>query len=350
MESAVVASRLPSKKALENYASAYVGAYMSAVEKERPEHLPALARSHPHEIEVCILPNQCFVMLFERAEKQDITVAEHDWSYVESTVMSGISHIVVVYAHEGPTVADAISKGKRDAIRDVRAIEDSALAKAVSQLDKILNELAAMEKGNKGLLRAAEMFAAKLEPIRDAVRKSGPEVDMLAMIDAVKNYPTTPVAVNIDLKEKEILEKIVADLGDMSDVIRRVEAQDQRLEQLDENISKALSEFQRTTDEKFGKGLAMVLASADRKIDKGLATVQDTAKNGKAGASQPDIEKRLKTLEDAVKKLKDQTGVAKEVVLVTAQMRENLDRIGTRMTKIERFLVELSKAKSSQRK
>jgi KaiC/GvpD/RAD55 family RecA-like ATPase len=138
-------------------------------------------------------------------------------------------------------------------------------------------------------------------------------------------------------------------MGDMSDIIRRVEAQDQRLEELEENISKALSELQRTTDEKFGKGLAMVLASADRKIDKGLATVQDGAKNSKSSGSQAEIEKRLKSLEDAVKKLKDQTGVAKEVILATAQMRENLDRIGTRMTKIEQYLVELTK-KSSQRK
>jgi hypothetical protein len=351
MNSSSPKGRLPSKKNLENYANAYMGAYMSVVEKERPEHMPALVRNAPYDIEVSLLPNQCFAMLFERADKQGVTVQERDWSHVESKVMSGVAHMVVVYAHEGPTVADAISKGKKDAVRDIRALEDSNLAKAVSQLEKILGDLTSVEKGNKSLLKVAELELSRLQPIKDAIKNSGPEVDMLAMLDAVKNYPTSPVEVNIDFKEKALLEHIAKDLGDMSDVIRRVESQDQRLEEIEQSMTKTLSEFGRTIDEKVGKGLAVVLSSSDRKIDKGVSAIQDiVARTNQDSGTVKDLDKRLKAIEDIAAGEHESKNVSKEVLLAIADLRQEVDRVAARTTKVEQFLVQLTRPKVAQQK
>lgn len=342
MDEAVARARLPSKKALENYASAYAGAYMNAVEKEKPEHMPLLARNAPYEIEVCLMPNHSFAMLFERADRQSITVQEKDWNYIESKVMSGVAHLVTVYAHEGPTVADAISKGKKDAVRDIRTLEDSNLAKAVNQLEKLLGDLTGVEKGNKGLLKLAEIEMSKLQPIKDAIRAAGPELDMLAMVDALRNYPTAPVEVSIDIKEKQLLENISKDLGDLSDVIRRVEAQDQKLEQIEQAMSKSLSEFGRTVDEKVGKGLAVVLSSSDRKIDKGLAEIQGAVQKAQQPRMSVDLEKKLLAIEQAVHILGDRPDVSSEVLLAVADVRENVAKVNSRVTKIEQFLVHLT--------
>ncbi|MBU1159228.1 MAG: hypothetical protein KKE24_07805 [Candidatus Thermoplasmatota archaeon] len=336
-------ARLPSKKALENYSSAYIGAYMNAVEREKPEHVPSLARNSPYEIEACMMPNHSFVMLFERADKQSIIVHEKDWHYVESKVMSGVSHLVTVYAHEGPTVADAIAKGKKDAVRDIRALEDSNVAKAIVQLEKILEELSNIEKGNKSILKIADMQLSKLQPIKNAIRNAGPEIDMVGMIDALRNYPTTPVEINIDLKEKELLESICRDLGDLSDIIRRVEVQDQKVEQLEQAITKGLTEFHTVVDEKVGKGLAVVLSSSDRKIDKGFDELQNQINSLKTENVPTDLEDRLKGLEDALLDLKDRPDVAKEIVLAVADIRDNINRMNGRVTKIEQFLVHLTK-------
>jgi len=351
MDSSSPKGRLPSKKNLENYASAYTGAYMSVVEKERPEHVPALARNAPYDIEVSLLPNQCFAMLFERADKQAVIVQERDWNYVESKVMSGVAHIVVVYPHEGPTVADAISKGKKDAVRDIRTLEDSNLAKAVSQMEKILEDLTSIEKGNKSLLKVAELELSRLQPIKDAIKNAGPEVDMLALLDAVKNYPTSPVEVNIDFKEKALLERIAKDLGDLSDVIRRVESQDQKLEEIEQSMTKTLSEFGRTIDERVGKGLAVVLSSSDRKIDKGLSSIQDvvTRTNLESGAIK-ELDKRLEAIENVAAAEHESKGVSKEALLAIADLRQEVDRIAARTTKIEQFLVQLTKPKVTQNK
>lgn len=349
MEEVPAKAHLPSKKALENYAGAYIGAYANAVEREKPEHVPSLARNAPYTIEVCLMPNQSFVMLFEKADKQSVSVHEKDWSYVEGAVVSGVSHLVTVYAHEGPTVADAIAKGKKDAVRDIRSLEDSTMAKAVVQLEKILEELTGMERGNKSVLKMAEMQLEKLKPIKEAVLDSGPEIDMLGMVDALRNYPATPVEVNIDTKEKEILENMSRELGDLSDVIRRIEAQDQRLEALEQAISKALAEFGRSMDDKVGKGLAVVLSSSDRKIDKGLSEMQERLTKVQTGEIPRDIDSRLKGIEDALEGLADRPDVSKEVVLAVADVRENIGRLGQRVTRIEQYLTELTRPKSQNR-
>lgn len=344
-EEAVKKGQPPTKKALENYASAYMGAYLAAVQKERPEHMPSLARNAPFEIEVCYMPNHCFAMLFERASAQKISVSERDWSYVESKVMGGVEHVVVVYAHEGPTVADAIAKGKKDAIRDIRALEDSQVAKAASQLEKILEELTHVEKGNKSVLKLAEVQMKKLDSIKEVVRNAGPEVDMLALIDSIKNYPTVPVEVNIDLKEKELLENIASELGNLSDVIRRVEAQDQKLEEIEQSVKKALSEYERSVNERIGKGMAVVLSSSDRKIDKGLAAIEEAVKGFKDNGYIENLEERVTALEKALEEKGHGHDVSREMVLAIASLRESMDRFAARVTKIEQYLVQISRAR-----
>jgi hypothetical protein len=332
-------TRLPTKKSLENYATAYAGAFLNTVEKEKPEHVPSLARNSPYEIEVCLMPNKCFVMLFERADGQKVTVREADWAYVEKRVMSDVDHMVTVYAHENPTVADAISRGKKDAVRSIRSLEDSNLAKAISELERILGELTGIEKGNKSLLKLAELEMSRLQPIKDVVMNSGPQVDMLAMVDSLRNYPTEPVEVSIDVSEKELLERICSDLGDLSDVIRRVEAQDSALEQLEKAMNKTLSEFQRMIDERLNQGLAVLLSSSDRKIDKGLAALQGRSDEGGAGPPMADVgalEERLKLVEaDMQGSQSKRTDVSKELILAVAEIRDGLERLNARVSRLE---------------
>ena len=333
---------LPTKKALENYASAYMGAFLNAVEKEKPEHVPALARNSPYEIEICLMPNQCFVMLFERADRQSVSVRECDWKDVEKKVMSEVAHMVVVYAHEGPTVAEAISRGKKDAVRSIRALEDSNLSKAVVQLEKILDELTHVEKGNKSLLKLAEMEMSRLKPIKEVVSSAGPEVDMLAMVDALRNYPSQPVEVSVDVHEKELLENIIRDLGDLSDVVRRVEAQDEALEKLEKSMEKGLSEFQRMIEEKMSQGLAVLLSSSDRKIDKGLEAIKSSSgkeDSGKDVRPASALEERVRLLEAHLQGSDSKrVDVSKEIVLAVAEVRDFLDRLDTRVARLEQSL------------
>lgn len=306
MEAPPPAGPARAKKSLENYASSYLGAYLNTVKKEHPDHLPPLARNEAFEVEVSLMPNGCFALVFEKADKQRIEVKERDWASVEGKVMSGVTHLVAVYPHEGVTVADAIARGKRDAVRDIRSLEDSNLGKAITQLERILTELTKVEHGNASIAQLGELELKKLEPVKDAVLAAGPEMDMLAVIDAMKNCPAGGSSVSVEVKGKELLEKIVSDLGDLSDLIRRVEAQDEKLDEVQKSLKKVLTEYNQTIDERISKGLAVILSSSDKKIDKGLAALGDI-KRGVAPAqpAEPPAEltARITKMDKAVQAL-----------------------------------------------
>ena len=327
-----------SKKNLENYAVAYMGAYMNTVKKERPDHLPVIARCQPCETAVVVLPNNCFCMLFEKAEREKVAVTDMSWSELESRVMSGVTHLVAVYAHEGVTVADAIARGKKDAVRDIRSIEDSDIAKAVTQLEKILDGLKGVESGNRGTVKLGELELAKLQPVKEALKNAGPEVDMLGVVDALKNYPTAPVAINMDAKEKELLESIIKELGDLSDVIRRVETQDKKLEELEKSLNKVLSELNRTIDERIGKGLAVILSSSDKKIDKGLAALSTAARKDVGTGIPKDLEMRLDKLEKAAQMVAMLAENRQQHADPPKEMLERLDRLEQVLSKLDSYV------------
>lgn len=386
-------SAVHSEKTLENYAISYMGAYLNTVKVERPERLPALARNQLYEIEVCKMPNNCLAILFEKAERMNVAVSEQGWEYVESRVMSGVTHLVSVYSHEGVTLADAIARGKRDAVRDIRSVEDSNIAKAATELGKIVEGLGQIEQANKGTLGLGETELAKLKPIRDAIITAGPEVDMLAMVDALRNYPVASTAVSTDSKERQVLQKMAQDVGDLSDVIHRVENQDRKLEEIEQSLKKVLSEYNRTVDERISKGLAVILQASDKKIDKGLAVFKGAGAQGGGSLPKdlegrlesvdkalgamhmqiqevaskkppvmqlpPDLELRLEGLEKAAKAVDimihelfnkpdespdqkgDKTGIVDELVFMVGDLKDNVARLNARLMKIEEFLLQL---------
>jgi len=380
MESSPPKAQPLSKKSLETYAISYIGAYLNTVQKERPGHLPALARIQPCEIEVCILPNNCFVLLFDKGDKQTVTVTEKDWGDIESRVLSGVKHFVAIYLHEGNSVADAISRGKRDAVRDVRAIEDSDIAKAMVELEKILGSLSGILVDNKDVLKLGEFELSKLKPIREAIMTSGPQIDMLAMLDALKNYAPVRESFGIEAEDRMLLEDMTRELGDLSDVIRKVEAADEKLGLLEESTKKAISELGQTIDERINKGLAVILSSTDKKIDKGLLAVQNATRKEVSVSELPkdlemrlehiekmvsafemeqvkpvpqpvvdlpkDLEMRLNRLEQVVDKVEthflSKPDVSAELVAAIADLRDNIAKINSRIIKIEEFLVHVT--------
>lgn len=383
----------PSQKTFENYAISYIGAYQNTVRAEKPDRLPVLARNQTYDIEVCLMPNHCLAILFDKADKMNVSVSERSWNYVESKVISGVTHMIAVYSHEGMSVADAIVRGKRDALRDIRSVEDSDIAKAVTDLEKLVDGLGQIEQTNKGTVGLGEAELARLKPIREAIITAGPEVDMLAMVDALKSYPSVPTAASTDSKDRQLIQKMAQDVGDLSDVIRRVEDQDKKLQDIEQSLTKALSEYTRNIDERISKGLAVILQASDKKIDKGLAVVKNTGTQGN-GSLPKDLEMRLEKFDHAIGAIhmqlqdvagkrpaalqlpaglelrldglekaakavdlmvqelfnkpdpgsdqkNDKTGIVDELVFMVGDLKDNVARLNARLMKIEEFLLQL---------
>ncbi len=216
---------------------------------------------------------------------------------------------------------------------------------------------------------------------------------MLSMIDALKNYTGT-VSPGLASKERELLEGLVRDLGDLSDVIRRAEAQDKRLEEIEQATKKSLSELNRNIDERISKGLAVILSASDKKIDKGFSALVGIGKKDVLFELPKELEVRPESLEKAVKAAQIQAQelalrepmkvdlpkdielrlerldkaaealqlelqeratsppagkLDEEIVLAVADLKENVARINQRIIKIEEYLVNAAASQAQAR-
>lgn len=343
---------LPTEQDLLSYAKAYLASYMSTVEKEQPDELPNFARNAPYDVEIALLPNGCFCMLFQKSDKENMIVTDRDWNYVEGKIVSGIDHLVTVYAHEGSAVQDAKEKGAKDALNDIRALESNEIAQASLHLEKIVDELTNVAMANRASLKSIASQLTKLTPIKDAARKGFPQSDMLKMIQGLKDYPAAPVEIVLDIPDRELLEKLSQQLDESASLISRVQEQEDLIEDLEERIKKSYDELEAKINSKIEAGLAKVIATTDRKIDKGLSAMSESAKLGGVSADRlKELSNQLNELKEAVSSAAEiggQKGMSEEMMesmtSELSEMKSRLDDMSTRINAIEDYLVRLSRA------
>lgn len=345
-----------SDKDLSEYAMTYVAAYTGTVEVENPQHWPIFAKAGPYAIEVCRMPNGSVCILFDRAEKQSITVTQRDWSYLESKVLSGLSHLVTVYPHETISPSAAISRGKRDAMRDIRSLETSDFAVAADQISKLLDELSEVSQTARGPVKKAELVLQKLAPIRDKLMRSGPTQDMLAMIDSLKGFPAGQPGASSAVPEA--LDSLVKELGDLAELMKKVEAQEARIAEIEGRLVKEIMDLKTNLDRRVGRALGMIMTSTDHRVDKAIATLKEMASKG---APATETQAPLAELEE----LRRQVGVLAAKVQQhlesppattpepsgreLADINAALGNLRLRVQRIEDYLVSLSRARSAIR-
>lgn len=289
----------PNAKALENFATSYLGAYLSTVTKEKPEHPPGLVRTKGYEIEVCSLPNGCFAVVFSRSDKQTVTVTERDYSYLEEKVKSGVLHVVPIYPGDGTTVADAIARGKEDAVRDIAATENSSIGRAAAEIEKVMEGLESIELGDKEVVQLAEEELVRMEPLAKAAKVTVSQPNPSTSSSGSREEPHlgTGLGGKLDPKDRELLANISRGLEDLNNIVRIVESQERKLEELDSAMKKSLEEFNRNIDERISKGLAVILSASDKKIDKGFAALSGGSRANPAMAFPKELEVRLEKMD-----------------------------------------------------
>ena len=366
----------PTEVDLAEYARAYVRSYLLAVETESPEHVPSFFRNHPYSIEICIMPNSSFCMLFERSETAAITVSNKDWGYVMGRVMSGVSYIATVYSHEGMTPDDAAIKGRRDAIRDIRALESSDIADSAKQLEKLISELRDTAQWSKNPVKMAEYAISRLEPIRQAVLRSGPTMDMMATVDAVRRYPPAPVRITLDGDGLNLMNEVVTKLGDLEKTIKTAEGHSARVLEVESELKAEVKSFKSELDRKMAKGLGVILTTTDRKIDKTLGAFtgmeeeieslkESIADLEEGGTGEYEADPRIDEYAEKIEGLKIALESLRETVAESpsgstepsvpphlaeelADLAKGIQSLSSRVKRIEDYLVSLSRARRAK--
>lgn len=340
---------IPTDHDLMNYVKAYMGSYRGIIEKEHPDSVPPLAKNAPYDIEACLLPNNCFCMLFQKSNKENIIISERSWDFVEGKVVSGMDYLITVYAHEGATVADAIKKGKKDAINDIRAMESNDIVQASLHLERIVDELTDVAMSNRSSLRSIASQVSKLSPIKESVKRGVSQSDMMRAIQSVKDYPVAPVEVKLDIPDRELLETLSTQLSGASNLIGQIEAQERVIEDLEEKISEGYDSLASKIDEKIDRGLALVLTASDRKIDEGLAGIAEVAaEKGLDEEKLHSLEEQLDDIKNAVSSMKGKSQSFMSEKLENAltedlsEIRKQLGEFRMRIEVIEEYLMKIS--------
>ncbi len=296
-------SQGPAEIDLANYARTYLSAYMDAIKSEGPEHPPAFYRNQPYAIDACFMPNESLCILFEKSQLPKLNVSNRDWDYVMGKAMSGVVYMATVYPHEGITPDDAVARGRRDAIRDIRAIESSSIADATLQLEKAISELNNINEWMKNPVKMAETTTARLEPLRQVLQRGGPTVDLLSLVDAVRRCQVGPTQAPVDPKDLEAVANAANLMSELTNMLRDVKVQGQKLEEVDERLRTELHEFKADLDKKVVKGLGVILATTDRKIDKAMAAFQSPAKDPRLQTAMDNLGKDVANLRKTVSAL-----------------------------------------------
>ena len=351
---------------LTDYALAYLRGYLTAVEDEMPEHTPLFYNERPYKIEVCCMPNSCYCFLFEKSDKPTIEVTEQDWGYVVSQVMSGITYTATVYSHEGLTEEDGEGRGKKDAIRDIRALESSNIADSARQLEKLIEELNDIHKWSKNPVKMAKYAVSRLEPIRQSILSSGVDTDMMTMIETAKRYPPPPTQVVLDSDGFKLLEEVLMKLDDLDQIAKCVETQENEIRDIELSVSRDIHDFKTELDKKMAKGLSVIMTTTDRKIDKALGafsgkgeeleSIQEAiAELQEDGTSDPRVDELSQEIEnlraelDSVRQALSERPAAQDETSIPARSQEEMatvvkviENLALRVKRIEDYLRALS--------
>ncbi|UCE81040.1 MAG: hypothetical protein JSV94_00975 [Methanobacteriota archaeon] len=360
---------------LAEYGRAYLRSYVVAVESESPEHVPSFYRNRPYSIEICRMPNSCFCMLFERSDRPSIAVSNNDWGYVMARLMSGVSYVATVYSYEGVSVDDAAARGRRDAIRDICALEASGVVDSAKELEKLVEELKNTAKWSKNPTKTAEYAVSRLESIRQNVLRSGPSVDTMAMIESVKRYPPVPVQVTLDSDGMKTLVEVADRLESLDEAIQLAKTQESQVEAIEGELHREIRSFKSELDKKMAKGLGVILTTTDRKVDKAVESCSrqeaEIRKLREAMSSLPaevqdaPIDPRVDDLSDEIEILKSalddiKASIAEsanstiepvpqvQVVGDVAGLKQSLENVSGRVKRIEDYLVAVSRARKAR--
>jgi hypothetical protein len=339
---------MPTEDQLMTYAKTYIGTYLGVVNEQKPDDLPILAKNAPYDIEIALLPNGCFCLLFQKSNKESFVVTDKNWEYVEGKITSGIDHLVSIFAHEGSSREDAEEKAKKDATNDIRAMESNEIVQASLHLERIVDELTNVAMSNRASLKSISSQISKLSPLKDSAKRGYPQSEMVRMVQGMKEYPAAPIEIVLDIPDREMLERISEQIKAASGFIKRIEEQEELIEDIEEKIKRGYDDLSKKIDEKMDHGLAMVLTSADRKIDKGLSSIEDSALKG--GVSEDRLAALNNQIDDLRKSVASaSTGSPLAMEKVKMDLSAGVNEISRKMSEmqmrievIEDYLMKIS--------
>lgn len=342
---------IPVSQDLVAFAREYLKAYMETVEEKKPQSYPRFAQDAPYAAKVYLLPNGCVCMIFNSAQEQAIEGAAKNWDEVQDIIVKGVDHFAGFYPFEGRSLGDWNKRGKKDALRDLRLLDRSDLAKVGAELDSVIENLAKMGKANPWLLKMGNEIISTLKGMDGRMKGGFPTVDAIATLQSLKGYAPSSESMRIEFPDRELLDRIIEGIHEVAGLQGQLEMVENRMFEMEKamqapDISDKMSDASDRVDrlEKQLEKVSNILTMLNSKVESYFSKSAEKERQG-------DLEKRIE--EHTSKALSHESKIAglekeaeellTEMRNMTSKMEKDIHDGRKRIARVEKHFVDFAK-------
>lgn len=342
---------IPSPQDIAAFAKEYFKSYQDAVEEKKPQTYPQFAQDAPYHIRSYMLPNGCICMIFNSSQEAKVEGGMKDWEEVQELVVKGVDHFAGFYPFEGRSLGDWNKRGKRDALRDLRLMDKSDLARAGGELEGLVESITRMVKANPWLGKSGTEMISTLRNLQGRVKGGFPTVDAIASLQSMKAYTPGAENVTIEFPDKELLEEISASLKDVGALQSKVDGIESRMFEIEKlaaspDATVKLVEMGDRVDrlENQLEKVSNILTMMNSKVESYFSKTAEKER-------QADLERMIE--EHAVKSVSHEDKIAAlekeaerlldELRTMTAKMDKEIHESRKRIARVEKHFVDFAK-------
>jgi len=342
---------IPSPQDLTAFAKEYYRAYMETVDEKKPQTLSKFAQDAPYSIRSYLLPNGSICMLFNSADELKVHGGVKDWDEVQDEIVKGVDHFSGFFPFEGRSLGDWGKRGKRDALRDFRLLDQSELAAASVKLEGIIENITKMIKANPWLGRSGNEIIASMRDIDTRVKGGFPTVDAIASLQSLKAFTPTAESVTVDFPDKALLEEIADSLREVAGLQGKIEIIENRMFEIEKathapDLADRMNEHSERVDrlEKQLEKVSNILTMLNSKVE---AYFSKTAERERQGEMERRLEehgnKVLLTESKIVAMEKEAERLVSEMRAMATKMEKDVHDGRKRIARMEKHFVDFAK-------
>jgi len=341
----------PVSQDLVAFAKEYFKAYMETIEDKKPQTLPKLAQDAPYAMNAFLLPNGCICMVFNSSKEQSVQGASRDWDEVQDMIVKGVDHFAGFYPFEAKSVEDWNQRGRKDALRDLRLMDRSDLARAGAELESVMENIMKMVKANPWLGKMGNEMISVLKTLDNRVKGGFPTVDAIASLQSLKSFVPGSDKMSIEFPDREILERILSGVQEVSGVQNRFDMIESRMFELEKSgqapeVSDKVMDLSERTDrlEKQLEKVSNILTMMNSKVESYFSKTAEKERQSELEKKLQEFTQRAETYEGKIEALeKEAENLLSEMKDMTTKMEKDIHDSRKRIARVEKHFTDFAK-------
>jgi len=342
---------IPSIQDLAAFAKEYYKSYIETVEEKKPPVLTKFAQEAPYHVQSILLPNGCVAMIFTSFQELRVEGSQKDWEQVQEMIVKGVDHFSGFFPFEGRSLGDWNKRGKRDALRDIRLLEKSALVRSGAELEMLIESVTKMVKANPWLGKSGTEMISTLRSMEGRMKSGFPTVDAIAALQSLKSYVPGSENVTIEFPDKELLGEIAEGVKDVANLQEKIDTVENRMFEVERlasspEIESSVKELAGRVDrlEKQLEKVSNILTMLNSKVESYFSKSAEKERQADLERLIEEHASKSSSHESKIGELeKEAESLVQEMRKMTAKMDKDLQDSRKRISRMEKHFVDLAK-------